>query len=286
VSSPTHRDEPMDRDATTQTDETPHRDEDGRGLIHRDSWELIPWLVTGRLRDAERARVEGHVAECEECRAEIVAQRALRERMAVDGPVTYSPAASFEKLWSRIEELEREVPATGRTDPDRHGHGRPRAATRAGQSSTLSRWLVAAVVVQSIALSWLVHGVLVDRGDREWQYRTVTSPATVVPSATRLRVIFARDITVSELQRILSAHRLSIVQGPAASEIFTLTPAEGVVPADTTLLLQQLRAEPAVRFVELAATSAFATDSATARPAPTHAAPAAADSGSGAEIER
>lgn len=256
--------------------------------MHRDSWDLIPWLVNGRLRDAERARVEAHVAGCAECREEVIAQRALRERMAAEGPLAYSPAASFEKLWSRIEELEREVPAASRddqndvgrddasrddvgrddvgrdtADADRLEHAGPPAHARRSlirplRSSTLSRWLVAAVVVQSIALSWLVHGVLVDRGDHEWPYRTVTSPATVMPASTRLRVVFARDITVSELQRILSAHGLSIVQGPAASEIFTLAPSDSAAPADTAQLVERLRAEPAVRFVELAANGAFA----------------------------
>ncbi len=265
MSSPTHRDDERDGDN--------HGGGERGGDEHRDAWDLIPWLVNGRLSDAERARVETHVAGCEECREEVTAQRALRERMAAESSVAYSPAASFERLWSRIEEIEREVPATERTDQEHVGQAPSRAAARVAAArvvrpSTMSRWLVAAVVVQSIALSWLVHGVLVDRGDLEWPYRTVTSPTTVTPATTRLRVVFARDITLSELQRILAAYGLSIVQGPAASEIFTLVPSDPAAPADAVRIVERLRAEPAVRFVELAASSAFATRAVPARTEP------------------
>src|SRR3954465_11816073 len=36
---------------------------------------LLPWYLTGRLEDGERAQVDEHLADCPECRAELEAER-------------------------------------------------------------------------------------------------------------------------------------------------------------------------------------------------------------------
>src|SRR6185503_19554148 len=153
---------------------------------HLECRDLLPWLVNGTLNQGDRARVEQHLVECEECRADLALEQDLHRRMAAEDRITYSPAASFEKLWSRIEELEREVPAASTPEPA------PRAASisdhrwrpRRGHMSTLSRWLAAAVVVQAIALGWLTVQVQVGARDATapWVYRTVTTSTTPGPA--------------------------------------------------------------------------------------------------------
>lgn len=220
---------------------------------HRECWDLLPWLVTGRLSNAERAQVEAHLADCQACREELVAQRQLRERMSSEERVTYSHAASFEKLWSRIEELEREVPQPS-TDDD----GRPTTSSgthrraRPYRDSQLSRWLVAAVIVQTLALTWLAVSLMPQTSGQEWPFRTVTSSLPASTTAPAIRVVFAKDVTLGELQTVLAAHGLVVVQGSPASEALLLLPVAGAATTDVTLVLERLRAHPRVRFAELA----------------------------------
>ena len=232
---------------------------------HRESWDLLPWLVNGRLPESQRVSVEKHLRDCALCRDELDAQRELCKRISADERIAYSPSAAFEKLWTRIEEVESEERSPG-ADPtpydDRRAAdglpagGRPRSRMRA--VSALSRWLVAAVIVQALGLSWVAYGLLVDREATEWRYRTVTSPlpnASDAPATLHLRVVFAQEAPVRELQRIVEAHGLVIVHGPSSSEVFTLAPADRQSALDPVQLLQRLRAEPAIRFAEVAAGS-------------------------------
>jgi anti-sigma factor RsiW len=217
---------------------------------HRECWDLLPWFITGRLDPAQRASVESHLEGCKDCREELSSQRDLRDALAREDTVAYSPAASFEGLWSRIEELERELPPvdTTQTQTDTRAVS---SRSRPWRPSSVSRWLVAAVVVQAIGLAW-VAGVLVsDRTTTDWPFQTVTSPVTGDASMPRYRVVFARDITLEGVQQVLDEHGLAIVRGSAASDVFTLAaPAERaeLEPGD---VLDRLRNDSRVRFAEL-----------------------------------
>jgi len=221
---------------------------------HLECRDLLPWLVNGTLDQGDRARVEQHLVECEECRADLALEQDLHRRMAAEDRIAYSPAASFEKLWSRIEELEREVPAASTPEPA------PRAASisdhrwrpRRGHTSTLSRWLAAAVVVQAIALGWLTVQVGARDATAPWVYRTVTTSTTPDPALPRFRVVFAGQATVADQQDMLVRRRLVIVGGPSLSGVYVLAPAEPSAILDSALLLADLRAEDSVRYAELA----------------------------------
>ncbi len=219
---------------------------------HLECQDLLPWLVNGRLDESDRTRLEQHLASCEECRTELALQKDLCRRMAADDRVAYSPAASFEKLWSRIEELEREVPVA-QEDPPAVRALKPRLRVPGNRALLLSRWLVAAVVVQAVALGWAVSLYVARDATPPWAYRTVTSSAAFDPQMPRFRVVFAVQATVAEQQQLLARRGLDIVGGPSASGVYVLAPAaerSGLV--DAALLLAELRAEQAVRFAELA----------------------------------
>ena len=219
---------------------------------HLECQELLPWLVNGTLGAEDRARIEQHLADCEGCRAELALEQDLYRRMSAEDRVAYSPAASFEKLWSRIEELEREVPATAAgPDPRPAAVARPR--WRPGRrTSTLSRWLAAAVVVQAIALGWLAAHLGARDSTAPWVYRTVTSSAAADPALPRFRVVFASQTTVTEQQDMLGRRGLVIVGGPSLSGVYVLAPAQPSAIVDVALLLADLRAEDSVRYAELA----------------------------------
>jgi len=49
---------------------------------HRETRDLMPWLITGRLGPEERARIETHLAACADCSRELAAERALASDIA------------------------------------------------------------------------------------------------------------------------------------------------------------------------------------------------------------
>ena len=116
----------------------------------------------------------------------------------------------------------------------------------------LSRWLVAAVIVQAIALGWVVSLLVARDATPAWAYRTVTSSAAFDPDMPRFRVVFAAQATVAEQQQLLARRGLDIVGGPSTSGVYLLAPADRSGIVDAALLLAELRSEQAVRFVELA----------------------------------
>src|SRR4051812_33093068 len=80
-----------------------------------ESARLLPWHVTGQLTADEAARVEAHVQACAECRAELEQQRELRAVLRGEDRVDYAPQPSLQKLMTRIDELDRELPDATRT---------------------------------------------------------------------------------------------------------------------------------------------------------------------------
>ena len=217
----------------------------GTGGVHDECWDLLPWLVTGRLAAAQRATVEAHLTQCAQCRAELAAQRVLHERMTAREAIAYSSAAPFEKLWSRIEEVDREMdPPVPDGIRDDAKHARPE---RSRLQPAIGRWLIAAMVVQAIGLAWLAAVILPRQPD--WNYRTVSSPAAVTTGAPLVRVVFTREATIEDVQQMLARRGLVIVNGPSAADVFVLTRADAGNAASDEIVAQ-LRQEPLVRFVE------------------------------------
>lgn len=203
---------------------------------HRQTLESIPWLVTGRLPDDERRRIEQHLSECTECQRELSLQQRIHAAMNRDTRVDYAPSPSLQKLWARIEATESTT---------------PRAPTRTPRSR-LVQWLAAAVVVEAVGITLLAmrpnEPTVVNAPPA---YRTVTT-TEIVPQTAVLRVVFATDVTVAELNRLLQRHALSIVGGPTATGVYTLATTAPLDHWSQTLpaTLTALRAHSGVRFAE------------------------------------
>ena len=81
---------------------------------HAEAWALLPFLANGRIQASDREWVEAHVAGCEECRAEIAAQRMMATAMnrgATPETAATDEQRSFNRLWARIEASESASPA-------------------------------------------------------------------------------------------------------------------------------------------------------------------------------
>lgn len=199
---------------------------DDERSLHRRAWEAIPWLVNGRIGDAERGALEEHLRGCRECREELALQRRLRDGMLRDAAPAADPEPGLERLWRRI-------------DAEAAAVERPEAAAR----DTRVRWLAAAAVLEAVALAALIGANL---GAPAPLYRTLGVEAPAAAPAA-IRAVFDPGLPLGDLQRLLDEAQLRIVDGPSEAGVYTLASRPGT-PREATLAL--LRADPRVRFAE------------------------------------
>ena len=209
---------------------------------HRQAWDLIPWIVNGSAPETERLAVHAHLAACADCRQELEFQRQLQAAMAVQSTAELDMRDSWQRLRSRLDTA-----------------ARPDAAVRSGQrrargiGKAWTPWLVAAMVVQAIGLGAL--------GTAWWSrptagtaspYRTLSAPAAAIQAAT-IRVVFAPEVTLGQVQSMLTAARLQVRAGPSEVGVWTLGPAGDSNQTATEAALRALRAQSEVRFAEAVA---------------------------------
>jgi anti-sigma factor RsiW len=208
---------------------------------HEDIWNLLPWLVNGRLSEADCRRVEAHLRLCSSCRDESAAQRQIYQIVANDVAVEQMPTTGLHKLRQRIENLEAAGPA----------HSGPDPAARSSNEKTVWRLsggsIAASVVGIAVALS-VSTARLWNQGQRgaAASYFTVTT-ATSLPAKVVIRAVFSPTVTLSELQVLLDDAHLRIVSGPTEAGVYSLA-MTGSQSADWSL--RQLRGHDTVRFAE------------------------------------
>jgi len=217
--------------------------------LHDEAFELIPWLVNGRLSGEERDRLERHLAECARCRHELEAQHRLRKAMRrADSNIEYAPHASFQKLWRRIEESPQADASDEGIDRGARRSDAPPAESRAWVRQR--RWMMAAGAVLAVGVGLLAATEWRALSpDRASEYRTASAPPAQPDRDGQIRAVFSPNVTVEELTRIVSETRLTIVGGPSDSGVYTLAVQQGqdLPVADA---IARLRSDPRVRFAE------------------------------------
>jgi len=179
---------------------------------HAEAWALLPWLANGRIQASDREWVEAHVAGCEECRAEVAAQRMVATQINRDVASPESAPTheqrSFNKLWARIEASESASLKAG-------GNGSLLPASR---SSRTVRWLAAAVIVQGFGLALFGFNALRQPGG---EIVTVADAPAQRLNAPAVRVVFAPEATIATINTLLTHQGLTIVSGPGTAGNFT-----------------------------------------------------------------
>ena len=152
------------------------------GSRHEESWLLLPWLANGRLPAAERARVEEHVRECEQCAREVAWQRLACQALAEPDRITYAPAPSFRKLMERID---------GRPAAPRQ---RPAARMRGLSPAVLAAWRPPGLAWAASFVLLVGFATLAPMAYRWSQplYATHTAPAPL--TADVLHIAFERSL--------------------------------------------------------------------------------------------
>ena len=195
-------------------------------------WELIPWLVNGRLSGEEAAPVRAHIESCAECAREYAQQLCIFEAMQADDSIAFASEAAFQKLAARLDTAPAPV--------------MPPAHTPA------VRWLVAASILVALGFAaWGGWTVRQTPGASAAPYVTLTAPQASIAGGAQLRVVFSSNLTLSELERLLHSIDAYISDGPTEAGVFTLTLAPG---RDSAVAVAQrlaaLRADANVRFAE------------------------------------
>jgi len=193
-----------------------------RGDPHEATQHLLPWYVTGAIAPGDLLLIETHLPHCEDCRAELAAERRLHAAIA-DLPAA-APGG-----WERLA-ADLGAPAPPQRLPRRF-------AVRAG-------WMLGA----QAALLLLGVGVVLHyrqpSAPRDDAYHALGSSAAR-PTGNML-VMFAPETHAESLRRAIAASNARLVDGPTAAGAYLLA----IAPDRRDAALARLRADPAVVMAE------------------------------------
>ncbi len=159
-------------------------------IAHETAFELLPWLVNGRLEGAEREAVEAHVRGCLLCHRELKDQRAVYAAIRSEDGRSASAVRAFAALERDLDE-----------PPRRHAIDIPRSPRMLAAAAAAMLALVA------VAL-WLAPA----SEDLAPRYTTLTAPS--IPSGAQIDVVFSEQTTAAEIASLLDAVHGEIVAGP------------------------------------------------------------------------
>jgi hypothetical protein len=190
------------------------------GNRHDDAQRLLPWYVSGELDATDFALVEGHLAECAECRAD------LRSEQSLMAEVEALPQAVHDWVDRPLR------PPVAAVSPRR-----PIWAPLAGLWQTVTR---------PISLGWALAGqaaivaaafAVVPYLSRPAVYQALSAPQPV--AVGNVIVIFRPDTREQDLRRILTLTGARLVDGPTPADAYVLR----VAPTQRTAVLGRLRAQ-------------------------------------------
>ena len=206
------------------------------GRRHAEAQRLLPWLLTGRLDDDERAWLDPHLAGCADCRCELEQLRALQEACTGVGDTTsdadasnaFAVSSDADRGWRRLR------PLLQPSRTMREQAWRRPAARR-------PRWLGWAIAAQAATLAALAIALWHPAAPA--RYRTLGA----VPPASSGNLVIAFDPHLDEahLRSLLLASQARIVDGPNDAGAYVLA----VPPARLPMVRDALRAAPGVTLV-------------------------------------
>lgn len=220
---------------------------------HRATWERLPWIVNGSATPAERQQAQLHLASCVDCRDELALQSLIHAGMHAEAGTGSAAGASLARLFERIDDAEA---LEGGSDPS--GTEEANGFTAVMPPSTAWRrhrttGIAALLIAQTIAVLVLGHA-LTQRPDRvdAADYQTLTRAVAASPLAT-IRFVPAPQLSVGDLQTMLDAAGVHIVESRGHSAIYGLAPIDGDAGARdaiSTAAIARLRGQAGVLLVE------------------------------------
>ena len=199
---------------------------------------MLTWYVNGTLGALEARRVEAHLPVCTLCREDERGQRSLARFMRESPSVELAPQAGLATVLQRIE----------RREARRRLWSWPLRVLRGGNLRPLAFavGIQAIVIVMLTGVLWVKLGPATGLATAAPEYRTLSSPAAVLPAGqTLLRLVLADEMSLGELRQALAPWHSRIVSGPEGRGIYTVA-----IEGDASVALASLRATHGVRLVE------------------------------------
>jgi hypothetical protein len=192
------------------------------------AWEAMPWVLQETATREQHEWLDRHLAHCDSCRAEFEQQRRLQLALSLPTDLKIDAHAGLKHLMERIDAPER-----------------MQAPQRMRSGGWLMRGLVAAVLVQAIAIGAL--------GMKFWSagstpaYQTLSqASAPVAPGS--IRVVPDAGMSLTDWNALLHNLHLQVVGGP--NDVGAYTVAVTGSALSTQQALQQLRATHGIRLAE------------------------------------
>lgn len=192
---------------------------------HDEVQELLPWLVNGTLAPEEAEKVEGHLADCADCRAELESERKLA---AVFAGIPLDTESGWERMQALMTAKE-EAPVQ-----PRRGLWHRRVPVG---------WAVVSPLAAAAAVGLVFINVTPNR-PAEPQYRALGATASATPA--NLVVQFAPATSVSDMQTLLASVDARLVDGPTSTGAYLLH----VDQANREIALKELRDNQAIALAE------------------------------------
>lgn len=226
---------------------------------HRETWDLIPWIVNQSASAEDCGRAMIHLQACADCKEEFALQSRIHAGMNEQGQSDHEDA-SF-ALRALIQSIDANDALSASTA---NGYGQVRTALQNGPaegegtrgSRRLLTGLAAAVVLQAIGLIALGSSVLESRNmnGRSEGYTTFSANESSGTHAT-IRLVPSPTQDVGSLQRLLEAAGLQVVGSNRGATILALAPVatttRGPDPDRSTHeIIELLRNSPDILLVE------------------------------------
>lgn len=210
---------------------------------HRHAWEMIPWILNGSASEAQTRSAQEHLRQCADCRQALAFEQQLREAMMQPQTNLSDAEEGWQSLCARLDS----TAASQKTW--RETSGQPMRARAPGGIPV--RWLVAAVIVEALALGAIVTASWINGAGRQpaSAYHTLSRPYAANAAAT-IRMVLAPGMTLEQFRVLLNNAHLQVVAGPGEAGVWSLAPAEDATTAATEAALRELRGNPQVRFAE------------------------------------
>ncbi len=208
---------------------------------HRDAQSLLPWYVSGTLKDSDRNRLQAHLNQCADCRAELSLETRLSHRIA-ETPADGDALDVEHGLRLITESLD----SHGDRSPLAGGFGglalRLRETLRQRPQRAAAAWLGWALAGQFCLLVAL--GISLWRSEHPARYHALG--ALSASDVANIVLIFKPDTPERDFRAILRASGARLVGGPTVSDAYLLH----VSPAARAAVLARLRQETEVVLAE------------------------------------
>jgi hypothetical protein len=204
--------------------------------VHEATIAALPWLVNGRLDEAQAAPLRAHLTHCERCRDWQRFDQSLAAAFDDEPRIDVAPHAAYARFAAKLEaRAARRVPWP--------------FARRLEGSKERPRNLLVLIAAQTAAIVLLAAGLAL-QASRAPSYRTLSGADTPVETTRVVRLVVDDAMSTGQLRDTLRRFDARIVAGPSELGVLTIEIGSATGATDALSVARRLRDEPGVLFAE------------------------------------